>query len=85
MNNISNYYGKFISKLTVKGVINIVGNSDVNSFRESDVLNTDLKQVYNAKTENGASTQQTNRILKEKWNNNTINVIILWMYWVCKI
>ena len=85
MNNISNYYGKFISKLTVKGVINIVGNSDVNSFRESDVLNTDLKQVYNAKTKNDASTQQTNRILKEKWNNNTINVIILRMYWACKI
>ena len=73
MNNISNYYGKFISKLKVKSVIKVEDNDELKLPQESDALNLNIKQVYKTSKENTSPNSNIKRKIKaerkEQLNN----------------
>ena len=73
MNNISNYYGKFISKLKVKSVIKVEDNDELKLPQESDALNLNIKQVYKTLKENTSPNSNIKRKIKaerkEQLNN----------------
>ena len=70
MNSISNYYGKFISKLKVKSVVKLDDNAELKLSKESDTLNLNIKQVYKTSKENTSQIQilKGGLRLKEKSN-----------------
>ena len=66
MNSISNYYGKFISKLKVKSVVKVDDNAELKLSKESDTLNLNIKQVYKTLKENTSPNSNIKRRIKAK-------------------
>ena len=66
MNSISNYYGKFISKLKVKSLVKVDDNNELKLSQESDTLNLNIKQVYKTLKENTSPNSNIKRRIKDK-------------------
>ena len=64
MNSISNYYGKFISKLKVKSVVKVDDNDELKLSKESDTLNLNIKQVHKTLNKNNFPNSNIKRRIK---------------------